>query len=366
MRIEEQNRKTGPDRTSIMPLGVSVVICCHNSESRIAETLACLQEQQQSESIQWEVVLVDNSSTDETASIASSQWEKNPVTTLRVVTEEKLGLSHARLKGVAESRFEIISFIDDDNRVNHDWICQLPDLFLQNPKMAAVGGLVLAEFEANEPAWFQEFEAYYAVGPQALLDGKLDEYKGYLCGAGLTVRKSLLDCLFLNGFQFELVGRQGKNLLCSEDLELCLALQLAGWELHYHSGLQMRHFMPQARLDWDYLRRLSRGVGISATGITPYYIVKGGTKRGPWSIWIQTTVHAILSTLKYSFRKLSCLGEHGVGKADDLTFERCVGYLYGLIARRWKFTRSINKLRGLNWKACAPCHAQNSTSDNKN
>lgn len=342
--------------------GVSVVICCHNSANRIVETLTCLQAQERCHQIPWEVVLVDNNCVDETVLAAKSQWEKSPVVELRVVTETKLGLSNARLMGISEAYFEIVSFIDDDNRVDPDWICQLPDLFEKSPDMAAVGGLIVADFESNAPSWFQEFEAYFAVGPQARSGGKLDDSRGYLCGAGLTVRKSVLRCLFSKGFHFELVGRQGRNLLCSEDLELGLALNLAGWKLYYQPTLRLRHFMPDARMDWHYLRRLARGVGISASGLIPYYVVLGKNNRDARVQWIRSTARAIHSTFHYCLKKLSCLGKQGVGHADDLMFERAIGLVFGMFIRRTKFIQSIKHLRSISWMCCSPSRVLDRTA----
>ena len=92
----------------------SVIVCCYNSAPRLRETLLHLAQQEVTEGFNWEVVLVDNNSTDGTAEVAQSLWAKygNPVP-LRIVKEHTPGLSYARKKGVEESKGELLVFCDD-------------------------------------------------------------------------------------------------------------------------------------------------------------------------------------------------------------------------------------------------------------
>src|SRR5436190_1838589 len=99
--------------------GVSVIICCYNSEHRIDKTLNHLQAQIISSSLQWEIILVDNASNDSTVKKADELWNKNAVTEMNIISEPKPGLKNARLAGINKSKYEYISFIDDDN-----WVCK--------------------------------------------------------------------------------------------------------------------------------------------------------------------------------------------------------------------------------------------------
>src|SRR5438552_1053990 len=123
-----------------MNLGVSVVVCCHNSAPRLTATLTHLAVQQVHGDLQWEVIVVDNASTDDTAGVAHDAWPRSlPI--LRVVHECALGLAHARSRGLSEARYEIVSFIDDDNWVDPDWVKVLADVMAQHPDIGACGGL---------------------------------------------------------------------------------------------------------------------------------------------------------------------------------------------------------------------------------
>src|SRR5947207_1388488 len=92
-------------------LGVSVAICSHNGEKRLAPVLAHLKVQRAAQ-IPWEVIVIDNASSDRTAEVARACWADNARVALRLVREPQLGLSHARLRAIIEARYELVSFID--------------------------------------------------------------------------------------------------------------------------------------------------------------------------------------------------------------------------------------------------------------
>src|ERR1700719_3404911 len=84
----------------VAPLGVSIVVCCFNSASRLSEafaqTLAHLAAQETTAETRWEVIVVDNASTDDTAQVAQKSWPRQLEDSLQVVGEPRLGLSYAR------------------------------------------------------------------------------------------------------------------------------------------------------------------------------------------------------------------------------------------------------------------------------
>ena len=87
-------------------------MCCHDGASRLIASLEHLKAQQVVNR-QWEVLLVDNASTDGSGQLALSFWQNGPAP-LRVVRERRLGLSYARERGLAESRYEFLGFVDND------------------------------------------------------------------------------------------------------------------------------------------------------------------------------------------------------------------------------------------------------------
>src|SRR5262245_60915563 len=184
-----------------MNTGVSVVICCHNSAKRLPETLAHLAAQDVPVSMPWEVIVVDNCSTDGTSEVASRTWVSRVPVPLRVVKEERPGLSHARRRGFDEAQYGIISYVDDDNWLAKTWVRVAAELMEKHSNLGACGGQSEAVCEVAAPAWFNETQCSYAVGQQAAKAGDIAWTRGFLWGAGLTVRREALAQLFDGGFR---------------------------------------------------------------------------------------------------------------------------------------------------------------------
>lgn len=131
------------------PVGVSIIICCYNSASRLSQTLAYLKMQKYFDGIVWEVIVVDNASTDNTAQMAIDCWGLNGPVPLHIIVEPIPGLSNARRKGILEANYEFISFIDDDNWVASDWVSKVIQVFNDYPSAGACGGKAKPVFEST-------------------------------------------------------------------------------------------------------------------------------------------------------------------------------------------------------------------------
>jgi len=257
--------------------GVSLVICSHNGASRLLAVLAHVALQRVPLGLPWEVVLVDNASTDDTAAVARANWPvKDAPAPLRVVYEGELGLTQARCRGLREARYEIVCFIDDDNWLAPDWLQIVVEVMGRHAEVGACGGMLDAAFELSPPQWFDHVQKYYAVGPQHDCAGDITWSRGYLWGAGLTVRKTAWKELAAAGFRFELHDRAGHALTSGGDAELCLALRLAGWKLWYEPAMKMKHYIPASRMEWQYLERVARGFGAAAVVLNAYATVRQG------------------------------------------------------------------------------------------
>jgi len=212
--------------------------------------------------VDWEVLVVDNASTDDTAGIAEQIWNHHgSPAPLRVITEPRLGLNHARWAGIHAARYAIVSFVDDDNHVDPEWLGVLARIFESHDGVGAVGAWARAVADGPLPDWFTQIEYIYGCGPQGDHAGPVPASRGFLYGAGLSLRRRALLDLAANGFSPALVGRAGANLAGGEDTELCYALTGAGWTLWYEPELRLAHYMPPGRLTLDYARRLSFAMG---------------------------------------------------------------------------------------------------------
>jgi glycosyltransferase involved in cell wall biosynthesis len=259
----------------VAPLGVSLVLCCFNSASRLpdafARTLASIAAQRTRSGFAWELIVVDNASRDDTAEFARRRWPKGHPVELQVISEPRAGLSYANQRGLDDARYEFVALVDDDNWVASDWVDSVAKSMLAHRDAGAIGGSCVAVCESAPPAWLANVTEWLAVGPQVREGSDLTDNPGVLRGAGLAVRKSAWVGLRDRGFRFTLPNRQGTALSASGDYELCLALRLAGWRLRYEPRMQFRHFLPAARLNWEYMRALARGAGESSVGLDPYF-----------------------------------------------------------------------------------------------
>ena len=253
---------------SVSTRGVSFVVCCHNSAARLPETLAHLARQKVATGRSWEVIVVDNASTDDTAAVALQCWPEPAPAPLRVVAEPKAGKSHALNAGCYAAAHEIICFVDDDNWLRDDWVERIAGIFGAHPEVGACGGRSEAVPQIPAPPWFEAVEIYYAVGRQGRQPGEkgdiTDSWGTLLWGAGLAIRKEVWNDLLQRDFEYLCVGRRGTQLSTGEDAELCYALRALGWRLWYDDDLVLRHFIPEEKLRLDYLDRLIRGIGAAS------------------------------------------------------------------------------------------------------
>jgi len=333
-----------------MSLGVTCVICCHNSASRLPETLRYLAAQKIPAGLQWDVMIVDNASTDNTVEVAKAAWNGPAAVPFEIVYEARPGLTNARLCAFANARHEIISFIDDDNWVCEDWVKIVAEIFEQNPQIAISGGTNIAVVDTPMPFWFEEHKRFYAVTDGEMPEGELHSTLRMLPGAGLSLRKSAVNDLLAKGFSFTLAGRAGKAMSAGEDQELGLALQLAGWKIWYSPRLHLKHFMPAGRLTWSYLRRMLRGIGESSALIDPYLFTFEEQLGRPvlphqrnW-LW-----RAFASFKDYVLCWLRAFPKFREGDANIIQAERAIGRVSMLSRLRSDYTKRFAEVAEANW-----------------
>ncbi len=255
------------------PISVSFVVCCHNSEPRLEPTLTHLAAIEPLADQVWEVVVVDNASTDNTAAFAEHLWAAlGSPAPLRVASEPQLGLIHARQRGIAEARHEVLSFVDDDNWISPRWLQVLNRVFRAHPDVGVVGALGTPTFDDQPPAWFESIQHCYACGPQADFTGPIAKQRPFLYGAGASFRARALQDLAKRGFSARFTGRQGGGLMSGEDSEITMTLSALGWVLWYDEELRFEHYMPPGRLTTDYAKRLLVALGELSALIDAYLI----------------------------------------------------------------------------------------------
>jgi glycosyltransferase involved in cell wall biosynthesis len=233
--------------------GVSIVICTYNGAQRLPQTLRHIAHQRVKEGVNWELILVDNASKDNSAQLAQEEWNNYSCTAPFTIVHQPIpGLSHAREMGFSTARYDCIIMCDDDNWLDENYVNVGFEIMQSHPRCALLGGYGNFVFETQPPSWLVNY-TIYAGGPQAPASGKVPNYRLY--GAGTILRKSAFYAIYEAGFRSLLADRMAAQLTSGGDHELCYGLALAGYEIRYDERLQFQHFITSDRLTWPYYRR---------------------------------------------------------------------------------------------------------------
>src|SRR3954462_2981411 len=131
---------------------VSAIVSTHNRCASLRRTLESLWSQELSDGCTYEVIIVDNNSTDATRSVVEGEIARG-FPALRYLFEPRQGVSFGRNAGIAAARAPILAFTDDDNQVGPQWVATIKRLFDSHPELAAVGGKVLPKWPDPVPMW---------------------------------------------------------------------------------------------------------------------------------------------------------------------------------------------------------------------
>lgn len=239
---------------------ISLVIPTHNRsgsllvalESVVRQTLPCEA---------WECVVVDNNSTDDTASRFAAFAARHPGVRLRMVRETGPGVSYARNRGLREAEAPLVAFIDDDERVNADFLRAYADFFDRYPAAVVAGGRIVAEYPEGRPSWMSKWVEMPIANPMDFGAEVRPFPRGRVPGGGnMAFRRSGL--AGYAGFD-PLLGRVNGELIGGEENDLFERLLSGGETIWYVPDAVMWHIIPPSKLTVDYFRRLSRHVGIS-------------------------------------------------------------------------------------------------------
>jgi glycosyltransferase involved in cell wall biosynthesis len=253
--------------------GISIIICCHNSAVRLPETLRHLFAQDVKLDIDWEILVINNGSTDKTANVARAEYaaSKSKIP-FKIIEEKQVGLNYARIAGLQHSTYEYMIWVDDDNWLQPDYINLAYQVMKENPNIGILGGIGIPVLEVEAPPWFEKYRLAYATGKQAQQTGEILNY-GFLYGAGAVIRKSAWYYIIKHGFKSVLTDRKGNALSGGGDVELGNALRLAGYKLWYDEKLIFNHFIPKERLTWEYILKSTKGTGESDISAVIFYFI---------------------------------------------------------------------------------------------
>jgi len=242
----------------IMPVKFSVVVCTYNRCALLRKALLSLLEQSANKDT-YEVIVVDNNSTDATRLVVEEMCKmKGPP--LKYVKESRQGLSFARNAGAFKANGEIVGYIDDDSTTESAWVENLCRVYDEYPNAACVGGRIKAKWPGGRPDWLpQSLERNYGVFDLGN-DVKTIEYPANVLGGNISVRKEVF--LKVGGFSVEL-GRSVRGLLSNEEKDFCHRIQKTGEIVMYTPHALVYHKVHPERLNEAFLLRRAYWQGIS-------------------------------------------------------------------------------------------------------
>jgi glycosyltransferase involved in cell wall biosynthesis len=251
---------------------ITVIVCTYNRCQVLAEALESIAASVMPSDVEWEVLVVDNNSSDRTHEVIE-RFRNQYSGRFRYLLEPRQGLSFARNAGVFDSRGDVVAFTDDDVIVEPTWLSSLT-ITLQSDKWAGVGGRVVPRWDRRPPRWLSP-SGCLLQGPFVALDLGPDQLPMLQApvGANMAFRKEVFGKY--GGFRTDL-GRSAENLLSREDSEFGDRLLAAGEHFLYEPSAVVYHPVPDERLNKKYLLSWSFGDGYSS------FVMSGNSLQYNW------------------------------------------------------------------------------------
>ncbi|MGO8735044.1 MAG: glycosyltransferase [Terriglobia bacterium] len=229
---------------------ITVILCTFNRATSLSKALGSVACSELPESVEWEVLVVDNNSSDQTREVIEEYRRRFPCR-FRYLFEPQQGLSSARNAGIREARGDVLAFLDDDVMVEAEWLNNLTAC-LHDGKWAGAGGRILPEETFSPPRWLAMEPPYYMGGALIAHFDFGDKPCDLGCpphGTNMAYRKEMFEKY--GGFRTDL-GRCGSNTMSNEDTEFGHRLMRAGERLRYEPAAIVYHPVREDRLKKGY------------------------------------------------------------------------------------------------------------------
>jgi glycosyltransferase involved in cell wall biosynthesis len=301
---------------------------------RLVPTLDALEHQNVPSDLPWEILLVDNDSTDDTFKVADEfrkKLKKN--IEFRIIYEPALGKSNALVRGYDEAKYELMLVCDDDNHLQPEYLKTVMDIYKTNPDIGLLGGYGIADFgEEKKPEWFDKWQHNYACGKHHEKSGFLKQGDVSIWGAGSVIRKTLWVFLRDNGFHF--INNTGPGTMFGEDVELAHAVAYTGCKLYFDERLWFYHDLSGGRLKWENHKKHVKNSG-SALFVIYDIAYKNSPKAIQWFYFLFIRMILIL-IIKLTF--------HSLKKHNKVMQTYLYNQLYEIIKHRKMYVKSYYKI----------------------
>jgi glycosyltransferase involved in cell wall biosynthesis len=308
---------------------ISAIIPTFNREIYIEKALQSLV-QQSMRPEEYEIILVDNCSTDRTKDIVREKFPNVP--NLRYIYEPKAGLNHARNCGWTHAKGKYVAFLDDDAIASPHWLEKIVEVFeTVVPLPGCVGGEVEAIWEAPRPVWLSNSMLSLLTILSWGESPKFLQAPQFLAGANFAFTKDLLE--EVGGFVAGL-DRIGNKMLSNGDVMIERAVEKQGFLCYYHPQISVRHHIPATRLTQKWFLNRFYWQGISDAVMENQLNRSGGFK-------ITFKFFRLIPGLIIPPRRYTTFLT-GMHRRTDFEFKCST---YGRVGYMWGLLRSIQRVK---------------------
>ena len=279
---------------------LSIVIATYNRATLLLDALKSVI-RQSAPAQEWECVVVNNNSSDNTSERFAEFAGEHPEYNLRIVDEPNQGLSYARNRGIRESVGEYIAIIDDDEHIAEDFVAAYIKLFDSVPEAVAAGGPIVARYPTGRPRWMSCYTERPIANTMYFGEEVREFPKGRVPGGGnMALRRSAIRRY---GVFDTSLGYSGESLIGGEECDLFERLQIADAKYYYVPTAVMYHIIPREKLTKEYFARLSYNVGVSQLRRARLYRRVWRVRFIELSKWVATLLIALWYTITLQWRK---------------------------------------------------------------
>jgi GT2 family glycosyltransferase len=236
---------------------LTLLVCTHNRSNDLRELLDTALAQDAGDTCTYEILVVDNNSTDETRRVVEARMVSGH-TNLRYLFEPRLGRASALNAGMDAARGPIVTVADDDYLLPANWVTATVETFRTHPEISVTGARVLPLWQSEVPSWLgREHWSALALTDFGETSFTVDgSRKIGLLACSLRVS----DVKAVGGYRGGLSG-SGELFGGTEDIEILERLWKAGKKGLYLPHVAVRHKIGAARMTKKYLRRWHTGRG---------------------------------------------------------------------------------------------------------
>jgi len=237
---------------------LSIIICSYNRASYISDALTSLYVQS-SGLDNFEVIIVDNNSTDNTKEVYAQWRQTNTNGQFTFISETKQGASFARNTGAAIAKGEWVCFMDDDAVATPNYVENILKHIHHQPEVVGFGGRIIPKYIPSEPKWMSYYVSSlvgnfdYSPTACAFENGK------YPLESNMILKKSVY--IQIGGFNVNLPGVVGTLRIGGEGKELFYKIIALGHTIYYDPSICVHHVVEVKKLTSEYLYRVASGIG---------------------------------------------------------------------------------------------------------